>query len=92
MATYLSDCQTAISESNLDKLDQIRSDVTEDLLPKIRTGDVSFANLSSLNDDSVANALLPDDADSNLRCLKAKESHGNGNCLYNSASILLCGK
>lgn len=43
--------------------------------------------LQRLKEDTLANALIPDD---NL-CYEAKKVHGDGNCLYNCVSIFITG-
>ena len=53
---------------------------------------LEYFELKYLSDDSLGQSLLPTDLPSNLEAeLQAKEATSNGNCLYNSASIILNG-
>ena len=54
---------------------------------------LEYFELKNLSDDSLGQSLLPTDLPSNLEAegLQAKKATSNGNCLYNSASIILNG-
>ena len=54
---------------------------------------LEYFKLKNLSDDSLGQSLLPKDLPSNLEAegLQLKKATSNGNCLYNSASIILNG-
>lgn len=54
---------------------------------------LEYFELKNLSDDSLGQSLLPTDLPSNLEAegLQSKKATSNGNCLYNSASIILNG-
>ena len=54
---------------------------------------LEYFELKNLSDDSLGQSLLRTDLPSNLEAegLQAKKATSNGNCLYNSASIILNG-
>jgi len=54
---------------------------------------LEYFKLKNLSDNSLGQSLLPTDLPSNLEAegLESKEATSNGNCLYNSASIILNG-
>ena len=54
---------------------------------------LEYFELKNLSDDSLGQSLLPTDLPNNLEAegLQSKKATSNGNCLYNSASIILNG-
>ena len=84
--------QTAISQNNSDIVIYLKNRY-EDYLPRIveKSSGSGIKNKNAIDTkhDSFSAALLPRDIPSNLTPIKAT---GNGNCLFNSVSLLLTGE
>jgi hypothetical protein len=84
--------QTAISQSNSDIVVYLKNcyeDYLTRLLVKSNGSGIKYQNAIGTKRDPFSTALLPRDIPTNLTPIKAT---GDGNCLFNSVSLLLTGE
>ena len=82
------------SGSAENKTAQVVEDIASECSVELQAlKNLEYFELKNLSDDSLGQSLLPTDLPSNLEAegLQAKKATSNGNCLYNSASIILNG-
>ena len=82
--------QCGSAEKTAKLVEDIASEYSVEL-PALKN--LEYFELKNLSDDSLGQSLLPTDLPSNLEAegLQSKKATSNGNCLYNSASIILNG-
>ena len=85
----LKSMKSDIEEAKIEEVIKTRNEVEK----KMTIGNNLFAHIpcskSHLEIDSLSEALMPEDMVQGLQPFK---SYGDGNCLFRSASILICGK
>ena len=76
--------------SSLEEFIQTLQDEYEEEQKRVRT--LEFSGWRDLPEDSLAQALIPNDLPNDYPLgVEARKATGDGNCLYNAASIVLVG-
>ena len=74
--------KASIEASDTENVDIIKASLLRSLAALPPWSNNNLEELyGTLNTDALAEALLPDDTDNNLKHLRAIKSTGNGNCL-----------